>query len=105
MKKRISSKKREAGILDRVYQDFKNRRKLQERKEVKLKSEQIKKDLEKIKQKDKEQKLKEKEQSKTEELIKLKDKEQKIKDEEQAQIEEKLELKYQEINVLQDIMP
>ena len=52
---------KKSGILNRVYEDFKNRQKIKERKELKLISEQIKKDQGRLKLKEKEQKLKEKE--------------------------------------------
>ena len=44
---------KKSGILNRVYEDFKNRQKIKERKELKLISEQIKKDQDRLKSKEK----------------------------------------------------
>ena len=43
MKKKIKNKN--PGILNRVYEDFKNKQKNKEKKEIKLREEQIKKEL------------------------------------------------------------
>ena len=92
MKKKHKSKKKinKSGILNRVFEDFKNRQKIKEKKELKAINEQIKKDQEKIKFKEKEQKIKEEEQRRKEESLKRKDDEIKLKDKDQKRENEEL---------------
>ena len=61
MRKKNHTRKKDSGIFNILYQDFKNNQKSKEKKEIKQREDKIKKELEKIKQKDKEIKLKEKE--------------------------------------------
>ena len=66
MKKKKIYKKRakKLGLLNKVYEDFKNKQKIKEKKELKFREEQIKKEQEKLRLKEEKLRLKEKEQKK-----------------------------------------
>ena len=56
-----------------MYEDFKNNQKIKEKKELKIREDQIKKDLDKIKVKDRDIKVKEEDLKKKEDILKVKD--------------------------------
>ena len=58
----MRKKKKSENILNKVYEDFKNRQKNRDKKNLKLREEQIKKSQEKIKKIEKEQHLNNKKQ-------------------------------------------
>ena len=67
-KKRKNSKKNtDISLLTRVYEDLKNRKKINEKKEIKLREEQLKRNQRKIFQKEKDLDSREKQISKAEE--------------------------------------
>ena len=82
--------------LNKAYIDYKQSKKIQEKKELKLKELQINKDYEKIKEKEKEQRLKDNDQIRKEDELKLKFEEQKLKQEQQERKQEEQRIKDKE---------
>ena len=72
-KKKINKPKKIGILLNKVFEEYKKKQKNNEKKEIRLREEAIKKDQVKIITKEKEQKLKDEDLKKKEEQIKKKD--------------------------------
>ena len=72
-KRRLTKQYKSEGILNKIYDDFKASQKNREKKEIKQKEFQIKKDLEKLKTKERELQIKEDDIKKRDEVLKIKD--------------------------------
>ena len=86
-KRRLVRQNKNEGILNKIYDDFKASQRNREKKEIKQKEFQIKKDLEKLKVKERELQLKEDYIKKNDEVLKIKEK---CASNTQAQIHKKL---------------
>ena len=74
MRKNSRTKKNKTtSIFNKMYEDFKNNQKIKEKKELKIREDQIKKDLDKIKVKDRDIRTKEEDLKKKEDILKVKD--------------------------------
>ena len=82
----MRKKNKKTGILNKVYEDFKIRQKNNDKKEIKLKEELIKKNQEKIKLIEKEQRLIKKKQDQKEDDLKIREKELDLKELNQEKI-------------------